>query len=249
MIKKFISIAAVAAISFSSVYSNNTAFALPDEPVGYGQGKEIDTINRPKDAVSYNSTYEKYNSYAITPKANQVILTFDQGYENGYTAEILDVLKEKGVTAMFFLTGDYAKSETGLVRRMIDEGHMIGNHSMNHKSIPTLSEEDAKEEIISLQEYVKEIYGYEMQYFRFPCGEYSESSLQLVNECGLKSVFWSFAYVDWDTENQPDTETALNGILSSAHSGEILLLHSVSKTNAEILGEVIDGLTEMGFEI
>jgi peptidoglycan-N-acetylmuramic acid deacetylase len=243
-----ISVTSIPAISLN--FSDKaTAVNLPETSIGYGQGKETDSANIPLGASNFNSQYAEYLSYATTPQENRIILTFDQGYENGYTAQILDTLKEKDATALFFLTGDYAKSEHTLVQRMIDEGHMIGNHSMNHNSIPTLDYESAKEEIMSLQEYVKEIYNYDMQYFRFPCGEYSQGSLELTNELGLKSIFWSFAYVDWDTENQPDETTAYNTIIESAHSGEILLLHSVSETNAKILGNVIDGLREKGFTV
>lgn len=121
----------------------------------------------------FNEQFGSYSAYAVTD-GDKICLTFDQGYENGFTAPILDTLKEKNVKAVFFLTGDYAKRNKELVQRMIDEGHIIGNHGMKHASLPKLSDEEAREEIMSLHDYVKETYGYEMKYFRPPCGEYSE---------------------------------------------------------------------------
>lgn len=223
-----------------NVMADNTA-------IGYGQGTAVDSENCPSDALAFNDRYKEYNAYATTPDKKRIIITFDQGYENGYTADILDTLKEKNVKAIFFLTGDYAKKENALVKRMIDEGHVLGNHGMTHASLPKLSEEDAKQEVMSLHNYVLDEYGYEMQYFRFPCGEYSEDRLKLVGELGYKTLFWSFAYVDWQTDAQPDCTAALDGLSKSVHGGEILLLHSVSKTNAEILGDAIDSFRRAGF--
>lgn len=217
--------------------------------IGYGQGTQVDSENRPLGALEFDAQYEKYGAYATTPDRNRVILTFDQGYENGYTDEILDVLAEKNVTAIFFLTGDYARAEPELVRRMAAEGHILGNHGMTHASLPTLSREAAEEEIASLHEYVMQEYGYEMQYFRCPCGEYSEDTLQTAQALGYKTLFWSYAYVDWLTDKQPDPGQALQGLIDSAHGGEILLLHSVSSTNAAILGQLIDALRDKGLTI
>lgn len=242
-------IASLLAVFVLSSHCNISSSALAETPIGYGQGKMLDSMNRPSDAVSFGEKYSKYNAYAVTPKEEQIIITFDQGYENGYTASILDTLKEKGTTAIFFLTGDYAKSENELIRRMINEGHVLGNHGMTHKSIPSLDEQEAVNEIISLQEYVKEVYNYDMQYFRFPCGQYSEKALELVYNLGLKPVFWSYAYVDWETQSQPDPDESLDCLIEAAHSGEILLLHSVSSTNAKILGDMIDGFREKGFRV
>lgn len=219
------------------------------EAIGYGQGKEVDGSNRPSDAVSFDNTYGQYGAYATTPDRNRIIITFDQGYENGYTAAILDTLREKDVSAIFFLTGDYAKSEPELIHRMIDEGHALGNHGMTHAALPSLSEAEAREEISALHEYVKDEYNYEMQYFRFPCGEYSEESIKIASSLGYKTLFWSYAYVDWQTDAQPDPGESLKGLIKSAHGGEILLLHSVSETNAQILGDAIDRFREMGFEV
>ncbi|MGN0621186.1 MAG: polysaccharide deacetylase family protein [Porcipelethomonas sp.] len=245
--KNRIFITAVTAAVLSAAMPDLSAKALSTSKCGYGQGRETDEKNCPLGASDFDSVYGKYGSYALTPEENRIILTFDQGYENGYTEPILDTLKEKNVKAIFFLTGDYAKKEDELVKRMIDEGHILGNHGMTHASMPDLSQEELREEVMSLHEYVLDKYGYEMQYLRPPCGEFSEQSLALTNELGYKTLMWSFAYVDWKTDEQPDPETALEKIVSSGHSGGIYLLHSVSSTNAAVLGDAIDELREKGF--
>ncbi len=216
---------------------------------GYGQGRETDENNRPTGAAAFNDEFGQYGCYAMLDGENKEIhLTFDQGYENGYTSSILDTLKDKNAKAVFFLTGDYARRNEDLVNRMIDEGHIIGNHGMKHASLPKLSAEEAKNEIMSLHDFVKEKYDYEMTFFRPPCGEYSEQSMAEVNKLGYKTLLWSFAYPDWDVNNQPDPAAAYDRITKAAHGGEICLLHSVSATNAEILPRVIDTLREQGYE-
>lgn len=227
----------------------NAVYSADNRVIGYGQGMAVDSLNRPLDAVQFTEQYSDYDAFAVSADSSQIIITFDQGYENGYTEKILDTLKEKNVKAIFFLTGDYAKKETALVKRMIAEGHTLGNHGMTHASLPNLSHDEAVKEIMSLHEYVLNNYGYEMQYFRFPCGEYSEQALETVQKCGYKTVFWSFAYVDWKTDCQPEPAVGLQKLSESAHGGEILLLHSVSATNAQILGDVIDNLRNKGFKV
>ncbi|HPY85185.1 MAG TPA: polysaccharide deacetylase family protein [Ruminococcus flavefaciens] len=234
---------AAAVMPCGAVYAADTTVK------GYGQGVETDSLNRPVGAAEFTDRYREFGAVALSSDADRVILTFDQGYENGYTEKILDTLKEKNVKAIFFLTGDYAKKEESLVRRMINEGHILGNHGMKHASLPKLSDSEAEDEIMSLHNYVLNNYGYEMQYFRPPCGEYSEHALETVQKCGYKTVFWSFAYVDWKTDQQPSPDEARKKLSDSAHGGEILLLHSVSATNAEILGDVIDDLRAKGFRV
>lgn len=240
---------AVSAFLTAGMVCSMAAQALDNTKIGYGQGTAVDSSNRPVDAVEFNSRYGELDACALSEDTNRIILTFDQGYENGYTSKILDTLKEKNVSAIFFLTGDYAKKEKALVQRMIDEGHVLGNHGMTHASLPTLSPDKAKEEIMSLHEYVLNEYGYEMQYFRCPCGEYSEQALAEAQENGYKTIFWSFAYVDWKTDSQPEAGESLKKLSESAHGGEILLLHSVSSTNAEILGDAIDNFREQGYVV
>jgi len=242
-------IALTSAAVTAALCSNISVVAAENNPKGYGQGNIVDEYNRPIDAVAFNSEYSDIDACALSGDAKRIILTFDQGYENGYTSRILDILKEKNTKAVFFLTGDYAKKEKELVRRMISEGHIIGNHGMTHASLPYLSENEIKEEVMSLHNYVLDEYGYEMQYFRCPCGEYSDFSLEVLHKLGYKTLFWSYAYVDWDTNNQPCADEAVEKLKNSAHGGEILLLHSVSSTNAQILGDVIDNFRQQGFTV
>ncbi len=240
--KKILSFISAVALASSVSFINVSA-------QGYGQGTQYDEKNRPTGAVDFNSQYECYDAYALSGDEKQIILTFDQGYENGYTTKILDTLKEKNVKAIFFLTGDYAQKETELVERMIKEGHCIGNHGMKHLKMSEISEQEIIEEISTLHELVLDKYGYEMQYLRPPCGEFSEESLKTTQDMGYKTLMWSFAYVDWKTDDQPECETAKQKIISSAHGGEIILLHSVSETNSNILGDVIDKLRAEGYTL
>ena len=224
-----------------------SAAPLDNRKQGFGQGIETDGDNRPLGAVRFDEEYRKHDAYALSDDKSRILLTFDQGYENGWTEKILDTLKEKNVTAVFFLTGDYAKGQTALVQRMIDEGHMLGNHGMTHASMPALSKDGCKNEITELHNFVLEKYGVEMQYIRPPCGEFSESTLAAAKELGYKTIFWSFAYVDWLADRQPEPGAALEKLTGAAHGGAIYLLHSVSETNAKILGDAVDSLRAKGF--
>lgn len=215
---------------------------------GWGPGK-VTNHNRPPYAVSNSQKYKDYNALFIGDDCKKVYLTFDEGYENGYTAQILDVLKEKDVKAVFFITMQYAKDEPELVQRMIDEGHVVGNHSVRHKSMPTLSVDEMTQEVLGLHEYILQNFGYQMTLFRPPMGEYSEQSLSVLQNLGYKSVMWSFAHYDYDPEKQPEHQAAHDKILAAAHGGAIYLLHAVSKTNTEILGDVIDAFRAEGYEL
>ena len=221
--------------------------ALNGEALGWGPGGPVDSENRSQGAVAYQEKYGKYDAYFIAPSSEKIYLTFDEGYENGYTADILDTLKEKGVHAVFFVTLPYVKAQPDLVQRMIDEGHTVGNHSNKHITYPSLSLEEAKEDLMSLHQYMLDTYQYKMSVFRFPEGNFSEQTLALVQSCGYKSLFWSFAYQDWYTDNQPNPSDALNSMLNKAHPGAIYLLHAVSSTNAQVLGDFIDGMQEKGY--
>lgn len=232
-----------AAVTEFSAYS-----ALSSEKLGWGPGGPVDELNRSQGALAYQEKYSQYDADFIGRNNNKIYLTFDQGYENGYTTPILDTLKEKGVSAVFFLTGHYVNTQPELIQRMIDEGHILGNHSQNHPSFPDTPLEQCKSEVQEIHDTVKEQFDYEMSLFRFPAGEFSEQGLKLMQDMGYRSVFWSFAYRDWEVDNQPDPSEALETIVSKAHPGAIILLHSVSSTNAEILGDVIDELRAQGYE-
>lgn len=218
---------------------------------GYGQGNAKDSANRPTGAVAAQERYEKYGAVFIAPPSNNVYLTFDLGYENGYTSKILDTLAEKNAKGIFFVTMGYCKPKAAqqIVERIIKEGHILGNHSVSHKSFPTLSVAEMKKEIQGLHDYIKTEYGYEMFLFRPPMGEYSIRSLAVAQSLGYKTMNWSFAYKDWDTGNQPDETWAKQKMLNDVHGGAVYLIHAVSKTNAAILGDVIDGIRANGFEI
>ena len=191
----------------------------------------------------------KYNGIAIgNIEKKYIYLTFDLGYEAGYTAQILDVLKKNNVKGTFFITAHYVNTQPELVKRMIDEGHIVGNHTVNHPSMPSLTDEKIKEEVMKLHQVIFEKYEYEMKYIRPPKGEFSERTLKLCEDWGYKTVMWSFAYVDWDENNQPNKEDAVEKIISNLHNGEIMLLHATSKTNSEIMEEIIKKAREEGFE-
>ena len=224
---------------------------MSSESSGWGQGTQTDDLNRPAGCLQFQ---EKYGSHAVRfimddSEEKNIYLTFDEGYENGYTSEILDVLKEKNVKAVFFITMDYAQKEPELVKRMIEEGHIVGNHSVTHPSagIPSLSLEQQENEVMELHNYVKEYFDYEMYLFRFPAGIFSEQSLGILDKCGYTGVFWSFAYHDWDPDNQMAYNEALKKTVDCLHPGAVYLLHAVSSTNTAILGEFIDTATAQGY--
>ena len=221
--------------------------ALRNEKTGWGLGKDRDDKNRPVDAVKAEEKYSALGGRFLTSDG-KICLTFDEGYENGYTASILDTLKEKNVKAVFFVTYDYCHTAPELVRRMIDEGHTVGNHTWSHPSLPDCTQKEVWSELTKLHEYVKNEFGYEMTLFRFPKGEFSERTLDDVHQLGYTSLFWSFAYADWDTSKKTDPAEALAKIEASTHSG-IYLLHAVSETNAQILGSLIDFWTQQGYSV
>lgn len=230
-------------------YTRDELESMNTKVNGWGLGPHTDAEGRPIDATRAQDKYGKYDAYYIMPSDGKIYLTFDEGYENGYTGKILDVLKEKNVKAVFFITMPYAKSEPELVQRMIDEGHVVGNHSVKHKSMPTLSIDKQIEEVMDLHEYVKEHFGYEMTLFRPPMGEFSEQSLAVLQNLGYKTIAWSFAYYDYDPANQPNPQKAFDKVVGAAHSGGIFLLHAVSETNTNILGDVIDAFRNQNFEL
>ena len=231
--------------AFASSYIGRTA--MKNEKIGWGLGKERDDKNRPIDAVRAEEKYGALGAKFLASDG-KICLTFDEGYENGYTAQILDTLSEKGVKAVFFVTYDYCRTAPELVQRMIDEGHVVGNHTWAHPSLPDLTQKEVWADVTKLHQYVLDEFGYEMTLFRFPKGEFSERTLDDIHNLGYTSLFWSFAYADWDTSVHTDPAEALAKIKDSTHSG-IYLLHAVSETNAEILGPLIDYWRSQGYEV
>ena len=192
-------------------------------------------------------TYD--GAYIGDPSEKVIYLTFDAGYENGCTEKILDTLKNHNVTAAFFLTGHYVEKNPDLVRQMAEEGHIVGNHTMHHPDMTKLTDRDAfHKELSDLEAVYKEVTGAEMpKYYRPPQGIYSRENLELAKELGYKTVFWSLAYADWNNDAQPTREQAFEKLLPRIHNGAVVLLHSTSKTNAQILDELLTQWENMGY--
>ena len=193
---------------------------------------------------------KQYDAAYIGDTTKKVLyLTFDAGYENGCTAKILDVLKEQQVPAAFFLVGNYIEKNADLVRRMADEGHIVANHTMHHYDMSKISDAEAfRKELEDLENLYRETTGQEMtKFYRPPQGIYSEENLKMAQQLGYKTVFWSLAYVDWNNDAQPTREQAFSRLLPRTHNGAVILLHSTSKTNGEILEELITKWKEMGY--
>lgn len=193
---------------------------------------------------------KSYNSYFVgSPDQKTLYITFDAGYENGYTPKILDSLKKHNVKATFFVVGNYVKTAPELVNRMLEEGHIVGNHTFTHPDMSKISDmESFKKEMLSLEDAFKEATGKDIEkFYRPPQGKYSENNLKLANELGYKTIFWSLAYVDWYVDKQPTKEQAFEKLLPRTHPGAIVLLHSTSKTNSEILDELLSKWEDQGY--
>ena len=195
-----------------------------------------------------------YDGYFIDKKLKDndekkiIYLTFDLGYENGNTEKILNVLKNENVTAAFFVLDNIIVKNTDLVTRMAEEGHIICNHTKNHRNICNLSADEIEKNLTELEKLYTEKTGREMsKYFRFPEGRYSENALRCVQKLGYKSIFWSFAYDDWDNNRQPSESKAIKKILSNTHNGAVMLFHPTSETNAKIFKTLIDEWRKMGY--
>ncbi len=192
-----------------------------------------------------------YNAlYLGNPSDKVIYLTFDAGFDNGYHEPILDILKNQKVPAAFFVDGNFVKTKPELVNRIIDEGHILGNHSLNHPDITLKTNfTDYQTQILGWEELVKQATGGKEfpKFFRPPMGKFSELSLKNDQALGYRTVFWSFAYADWDQNKQPDPEYAKRLIKDRVHNGCIMLLHSTSKTNAQILDDLISELKAEGY--
>ena len=192
----------------------------------------------------------QYDAAYIGNTGEKVLyLTFDAGFENGYTAGILDTLKKHQVSAAFFLVGNYIEKNADLVRRMAAEGHTVGNHTMHHYDMSKLADKASfSKELTDLEDLYRQTLGQEMpKFYRPPQGIYSEENLQMAKELGYRTVFWSLAYVDWNNDAQPTSEEAFSKLLPRTHDGAVILLHSTSQTNAAILEELIIRWKEQGY--
>lgn len=191
----------------------------------------------------------KYQGIYIADTEKPILyLTFDEGYENGYTGEILDILQRQKVNAIFFITGPYLNQQESLVRRMVEEGHAVGNHTVSHYSLPTLDDEKMQREVSDLDSLFYEKFKRHMVFLRPPKGEYSARSLEITSKLGYINVFWSFAYDDWDRSRQKGWENAYNKVMPNLHNGAILLLHAVSSDNAGALERIIIDARKKGYE-
>lgn len=231
-------------------YTDSELAALDNSIQNWGQGVQFNSENQPISSLDFQDKYADFCVNFIGPEKNTIWLTFDEGYENGYTEKILNTLKDKDCPAVFFVTGQYAQENPDLMKRMVAEGHSIGNHSWAHPSggMPSLSIEEQIADMDKLHQYVKDHYSYEMKLFRYPAGIFSDQSLAVVQSYGYRSLFWSFAYADWDPDKQTDPAQTLKKLQERLHPGSIYLLHAVSSTNAEILGDFINYARNAGYE-
>lgn len=223
-----------------------SAKAQQAENWGLGFGPEG---TQPSGNVSA-SELKKYDAYYVGADSEKVIyLTFDAGYENGNTEPILDALKKHKVSATFFVVGHYLESAPELVKRMVAEGHTVGNHTYHHPDMSKISDQASfQKEMDDVAALFKEITGQEMvKYYRPPQGKYSEMNLQMAKDLGYQTFFWSLAYVDWYQDQQPTKEEAFDKLVGRIHPGAIVLLHSTSQTNGEILDELLTKWEEMGY--
>lgn len=200
-----------------------------------------------------NATAEalrRYDAAYVGSGTEKVIyLTFDAGYENGNTAQILDVLKAHDAPAAFFVVGNFLRTEPDLIRRMADEGHIVGNHTEHHYDMSRIADYASfEQELLSVEEEYRAITGQDMKkYYRPPQGIYSEENLAMAKAMGYRTVFWSLAYVDWKQDDQPTAEQAFSKLIPRIHSGAVVLLHSTSQTNAQILDELLTRWEELGY--
>lgn len=216
---------------------------------GYGWGYKKSTDHEIPEIGKYKQMLDEYGAYYVDDSGGkQVYLTFDNGYEQGYTAKILDTLKEEDVPATFFVTGHYVDSKPKLIKRMAKEGHIIGNHSYHHPDFSIVSKKTMKKELEMLEDSVAKITDQEqMKYLRPPRGMFNEDTLKWANELGYIHIFWSLAFSDWDTDKQKGGSYAYDQVMNQIHPGSIILLHAVSADNAEALPKIIKGLKDKGY--
>ncbi len=233
---------------------NHPSFDMPaglsDKTIAYGFGVAKDekpnivSVNNQKFFDGRGFKAIAYNNHAVE---KELYLTFDCGYENGYTAKILDTLRDKNVKAAFFCTLPEMKQNSEIIARMVKEGHIVGNHSVTHPDFSTISRQKMYSEVKGFDDYLREHFGYSSLFFRFPQGKYSENALEMLNEMGYTCVFWSIAYADWDLNAQKGKDYAVNTVIARLHPGAVILLHAVSPDNANGLAEMIDQARAMGY--
>jgi len=223
---------------------------IDDEPLGRTYSwwyKKNPDHRQPETDPYFIRELENRGYYVGNASQKRVYLTFDEGYENGYTAEILDILKENGVQAAFFVTGKYIDKEPELVKRMVAEGHIVGNHTENHPSMPAISNTEIKQEIETVSNKFRELTGKSMSYLRPPKGEFNSRTLRVSSQLGYRTVFWSVAFRDWDVNNQPGKEISYQSVMDNVHNGALILLHAVSESNRDALDGILKDLRAAGY--
>lgn len=213
-------------------------------------GLSFRTEGSPPVGPANAATLASYDAaYIGDTTKKKIYLTFDAGYENGCTAKILEILKKHNVQAAFFLVGNYIERNGDLVRQMVKDGHIVGNHTMHHPDMSKISDYSAfQKELEDLEALFEQTTGEKMQkFYRPPQGIYSQSNLEMAQKLGYKTVFWSLAYVDWNTSSQPTAEYAFSKLLPRSHNGMVVLLHSTSETNAAILDELLTKWENLGY--
>lgn len=225
-------------------------FSLSIQQVfAYGWGYKRNNTNDVPEIGRYEQILDGHRAYYADLSGEKVIyITFDNGYEQGYTSQVLDILKEEEVPATFFVTGHYVEQEPELINRMVEEGHIVGNHSYSHPDFTVLSKDRIKDELDRVEQAVAEISNQkQMQYVRPPRGTFNERTLQWVDELGYFHIFWSVAFIDWEVNRQKGWQYAYESIMNRIHPGAIVLLHTVSQDNAEALKKVIQELKRQGY--
>ena len=223
--------------------------AYQEQPYHFGFKKskngKLPSINE----EGFKPIVDRHGAIFLGDTSQKVLyLTFDNGYENGFTPKILDTLKEKRVPAIFFVTGHYVKDQPELLKRMVAEGHLIGNHSWSHPDMTAISNEKIRDELDKVKEAVAQVTGqHEMRYLRPPRGIFSDRTLGVTKELGYTNVFWSIAYKDWDVNSQRGMKYAYDKLVSQLHPGAVILLHAISKDNTEALGAFIDEAHRQGY--
>ncbi|AWX57024.1 delta-lactam-biosynthetic de-N-acetylase [Brevibacillus brevis] len=228
----------------------DSIMASPDHPYHFGFKKskngQLPSINE----EGFKGIVDRHGAVFLGDTTKkELYLTFDNGYENGFTPKILDTLLAKKVPAIFFVTGHFVKEQPELLKRMAKEGHLIGNHSWSHPDMTTVPNQKIRDELTKVSDAVQQVTGQAtMRYLRPPRGIFSDRTLAVTKELGYTNVFWSVAYKDWDTKVQRGAKYAYDNVMAQLHPGAVILLHSVSKDNAEALGTIIDEARKQGYE-
>ena len=243
--------AAKNALSGTSSHSSYTDPALPVSAEGNWGLSFQEEGQTPVGNVTFDELAQYDAYYAEDTDEKVLYLTFDAGYENGNTEPILDALAKHSVSATFFVVGTYIDSEPELIKRMVEEGHTVGNHTWHHPDMSQIATMDSfKKELVDVEDAYRDVTGQEMtKFYRPPQGKYNEENLKMAQQLGYKTFFWSLAYVDWYQDDQPSPEEAFDKLLGRIHPGAIVLLHSTSSTNAQILDELLTKWEEMGYEV